>query len=111
MALFQATIQCPEFVDINLCVFFKRQVGDRLTQITVIMHNLLDAEPFAQQLAPVERGAFTDLGQNRRASPGRSGNLAALQGVRGLFDPQGSGDLVKKVWDPVGTRCVAGPLR
>jgi hypothetical protein len=56
----EASIQRPKVVGPNGRAQFKRQIGDRLTNVTVVVNDLPNAETLEQEIAAVLDGAAAD---------------------------------------------------
>ena len=53
---------------------FHRQLGDRLADVAVVVHDLRHREPLPQQLMAMSDGAFPDLGARR--TPSRNASIS-----------------------------------
>ena len=59
--LVKGSIELAEVIRADRRVGFARQLGNRLTNVAVIVHDLRDREPPAQQVVSVVTGARVDL--------------------------------------------------
>jgi hypothetical protein len=64
----QAAIQRSKLGDRKGCVAIECQLGDRLTQITIVVHDLIDGKAQLQELLAMCRSADPDFGQRQRIS-------------------------------------------
>jgi hypothetical protein len=92
----QAAIQRAELVDLDRGGHFERQVGDRLAEVAVVVHDLVHRESMRHQLAPVPHRAFTDLGSAGETASCGPGNLAAIHRKVGLLDAERLDELVEE---------------
>ena len=63
----EAPVQHAEIRDANRGVRLGRQLGDRLADITVVVHDLRHGEPLIEKLTPVSDRALPDLGVRDQA--------------------------------------------
>ncbi len=94
-SVIETAIECSKFVCFDRCFAFNSEVSDCLTQITIIVNDLLNREPVLHQLAPMNRRRSTHLRQYCAAT-GRAGDFSAAHGVRGLLDLEGLDQLIEK---------------
>ncbi len=99
-AVVEAAVERSKFVYFDPGVDFECQIRDGLTQIAIVVNDLIHRKAQPHQLAPVQRRSGAHL-RRYRAAPGRTGNLAAEHGVGGLLDLQRLDQLIKKQWDAV----------
>jgi hypothetical protein len=58
----KASVQRAKLIRADGRAHFYRQLGDRLTHVAVVMHDLRDGEPLKQQGMPVLNRASANLG-------------------------------------------------
>ena len=68
----QAAVEGAELVDLDRQVALEREVGDRLAQVAVVVHHLVDREAVPQELQPVARGRGADFGGRVAAATRRA---------------------------------------
>jgi len=80
-AIVKAAVECPEFIRFYRRVEFERQIRDGLTQIAVVVNDLIDGESLLQELTPMERRSGAHLRPHGTVATGRTGDHAAQHGV------------------------------
>src|SRR6185503_6942120 len=73
------------------------QFGDRLAQIAIVVHDLVDAECIQPKLAAMERRRLAQIGVDRMNPSRRAGDPMALQWHRCLLD-LGRGEAEMRAW-------------
>ncbi|HEV2986002.1 MAG TPA: hypothetical protein VGX46_16510 [Vicinamibacterales bacterium] len=76
----QAPVQRAKVIRADGRRQFNRQIGDGLTDIAVVVHDLSNCEPLTQEVLPVLDGALPDLGGLRRPLVQLVGKLIKEQG-------------------------------
>jgi hypothetical protein len=75
----QARVEQPKIVRADRGTHFHGQLGDRLTDIAVIVHDLRDAETSNEKVVPVQDGAPANLRTRREPEAQRIGELTEKQ--------------------------------
>ena len=88
---------------------FERQIRNGLTQIAVVVNDLIDRKTLLQQLAPVQRSGAAQLRLPGPAATSRTGNFAAAQGLGGLLNFEGLDQLIQKQRNSVRDFCRGHP--
>src|SRR5581483_1603039 len=95
-AVIEAAVECSKLVYFNVCLALERQIRNGLTQIAIVVNDLIYRKTLLQQLAPVQRSSAAQLRLPRAAATGRTGNFTAAQGLGGLLNFEGLDQLIQK---------------
>src|SRR6185436_11207943 len=82
----QTAVQGTKLVGLDSLAALERQIGDRLAQVAIVVHNLIDAKTTAQQVAPVLGSRGRDLREARLCAVCRARNLPAPHGLGALLE-------------------------
>lgn len=81
----QAAVERAEFIGLDRCAGFDREVGDRLAQVAVVVDHFLHGEAVLLQFLAVPGRRVAHLRQLRLAATGWTRDLAAEHRGRGLL--------------------------
>ena len=70
----EASVEQTEIRAADHGVPFRRQLGDRLADVTIVVHDLGHREPLPEKLTAVSDRAFTDSGLDR--TPSRNASIS-----------------------------------
>ena len=104
----EAAVKGSKFVDGKLRVTLKRQSGDGLAQIAVIMDHFINAETKDKKFTTMQRCRHTYVLQAWINSASQAGNFTPCIGVFRLLGTQRANQLVKKHRHTVGQLPVGG---
>jgi len=76
----QASVQCPEILHADRRLQLQRQVGDGLTHIPVVVHDLSDGESLQLEIMAVARSGSADLSIRRQVVTQRLDELIEKPG-------------------------------
>jgi hypothetical protein len=92
----QAAIQRSKLGDRKGCVAIECQLGDRLTQVAVIVDHLVDGKAQFKELLAMGRSADSHLGQRQRIAARSARYLQALAAFVRFFGLQRSAQLLEE---------------
>src|SRR5437868_5436343 len=82
----ETAVKGTELIDFDGLLALDREITDRLTEVAIVVNDLVQRESTGEQLVTVLRGRSTDLGQDRHSAARRTRNLAAVHRHGTLFN-------------------------
>ena len=91
----ETAVESSKLVYLDRSAAFECEIGYGLTEITVVVNDLINRKPLQRQLSPVQCRSRTYLGHGRPASR-RPRDLAAAQRLGGLLDQERLDQLIQE---------------